>query len=272
MDGVQLINSLFFRPERGFFITPDQLGLAYRDVVFRARDGTGLHGWFVPLDTRDRSGPGRNPITVLFMHGVAGNISHRVENAAALRAKLQINVFLFDYRGYGRSGGEPTEEGTYMDAEAAFETVCRQPEVDPERVILFGHSLGGAVAIELAVRLGRQVHGLIVESSFASGREVTRLLIPVMHARMLGNAIPDFYNSQVKVGRVVAPLLITHGEEDSLLPLTMGEALYQAAHEPKFFFPVPGADHHDVYQVGGPAYYERLASFVDYCDNHTREE
>lgn len=269
MDGAQLINSLFFRPERGFFVTPDQLGLAYVDVVFRARDGTGLHGWFVPLGTRDC--PGRDPVTILFMHGVAGNISHRVENAAALHAKLQVNVFLFDYRGYGRSGGEPTEKGTYLDAEAAFETVCRRPEVDPERIILFGHSLGGAVAIELAVRLGRRVHGLIVESSFASGREVTRFLIPVMRPRMLGNAIPDFYDSQAKVGRVRAPLLVTHGEEDSLLPLAMGEALYQAAREPKFFFPVPGADHRDVYQAGGPAYYERLASFVDYCGNHTLE-
>lgn len=269
MDGTQLINSLFFRPERGFFITPDQLGLAYVDMVFRARDGTGLHGWFVPSGTSDRSS--RDAVTILFMHGVAGNISHRVENAAALRANLEANVFLFDYRGYGRSGGEPTEEGTYMDAEAAFETVCRRQEVDPERIILFGHSLGGAVAIELAVRLGRRVHGLIVESSFASGREVTRFLVPVMPPRMLGNAIPDLYNSQAKVGRVEAPLLITHGEEDSLLPLAMGEALYQAAREPKFFFPVPGAAHHDVYQAGGPAYYEQLASFVDYCDSHTLE-
>ena len=266
MDGAQLINSFFLRPERGFFITPDQLGLAYADVVFRSGDGTGLHGWFVPLGTRDCSG--RDPVTILFMHGAAGNISHRAKHAAALRAKLQVNVFLFDYRGYGRSGGEPTEEGTYMDAEAAFETVCRRPEVDPERIILFGHSLGGAVAIELAVRLGRRVHGLIVESSFASGREVTRFLIPVMPPRMLGNAIPGF-DSQAKVGRLEAPLIIIHGEEDSLLPLAMGETLYKAAREPKFFLPVPGADHHDVHQAGGPAYYERLASFLDYCDNHT---
>ena len=158
-----------------------------------------------------------------------------------------------------------------MDAEAAFEAVCRRPEVDSERIMLFGHSLGGAVAIELAVRLGRRVRGLIVESSFASGREMTRFLIPVIPPRMLGNAIPDLYNSQAKVGRVQAPLLITHGEDDSLLPLAMGETLYRAAREPKFFFPVPGADHQDVYQTGGPAYYEQLASFVDYCDSHTLE-
>jgi len=252
LDTNQLLNSFLFQPERGFYITPDRLGLAYEDMVFQAQDGTGLHGWFIP---------GRGPAAILFMHGVAGNISHRAENAAALHANLGTHVFLFDYRGYGRSSGEPSEEGTYLDAEAAFETLRKRPDVDPERIILFGHSLGGAVAIELAVRLGKRICGLIVESSFTTGREIAKFLFPVAPR----NAIPEFYNSLDKIGRVEAPVLVTHAEQDSLLPLEMGQALYAAAREPKYFYLVPGADHPNIYQIGGRAYFEQLATFINRC-------
>jgi pimeloyl-ACP methyl ester carboxylesterase len=255
----QLLRSWFYRPERGFFVTPDQLGLAYQDVIFRAKDGTGLHGWFIPGG--DSPGPETRPVTILFMHGVAGNISHRAENAAALRANLNAHVFLFDYRGYGRSSGEPSEEGTYLDAEAAFEVLCQRDDVDWHRIILFGHSLGGAVAVELAARLGERVCGLIVESSFTSARDVARLMLPIIPE----SAVPDSYNSLAKMAQIRVPLLVTHAEEDSLLPLDMGRSLYEGAGDPKTFYVVPGADHADIYQAGGSAYFDVLRGFAQAC-------
>jgi fermentation-respiration switch protein FrsA (DUF1100 family) len=259
----QLLRSLFFRPERGFFVTPDQFGLAYEDIVFRARDGAGLHGWFIPSHPPANESQER-PVTVLLMHGVGGNISHRAENAAALKANLDLQIFLFDYRGYGRSSGEPSEEGTYLDAEAAFETLCARPEVDPDRIILYGHSLGGAVAIDLAVRLESQIHGLVVENSFTSGRAVARLMLPVMPE----NAVPEFYNSLLKIGQVRAPVLITHAELDGMLPPAMGRELHAAANEPKTFYLVPGADHSNIHLKGGKAYFQQWRSFISICDAH----
>jgi fermentation-respiration switch protein FrsA (DUF1100 family) len=256
----QLLRSWFFRPERGFFVTPDQLGLLYEDVIFRARDGTGLHGWFIPNGIASRTG--RPPVTILFMHGVAGNISHRAENAAALHANLGAHLFLFDYRGYGRSSGEPSEEGTYLDAEAAFEALCQRSDLDPRRIILFGHSLGGAVAIELAARLGEQVCGLVVESSFTSARDVARLMLPVIPE----NALPDSYNSLARIAQIRVPLLVTHAGEDQLLPPDMGRALFESADNPKTFFLVPGADHSNIYLVGGSPYFDTLRDFVRRCD------
>jgi len=256
----QLLRTWFFRPERGFFVTPDRFGLEYEDVVFRARDGTGLHGWFIPGRTPS-SGGGQPPATILFLHGVAGNISHRAENAAALHAQLDAHVFLFDYRGYGRSSGEPDEEGTYLDAEAAFDVLCQRSDLDSHRIILFGHSLGGAIAIELASRLGPRVCGLVVESTFTSARDLARLMFPIVPE----NAVPDVYNSLAKIPQVRTPLMVTHAEQDELLPPDMGRALYESASDPKSFFLVPGARHADIYLVGGPPYFDALRGFIHQC-------
>jgi fermentation-respiration switch protein FrsA (DUF1100 family) len=263
----QLLRSFFFQPERGFMMTPDQLGLDHEDIVFRTEDGSGLHGWYI---SNGRAGehPPAQKVIILMMHGVAGNISHRVESAAALCRELDANAFLFDYRGYGRSSGEPTEEGTYKDAQAAFYALCRRPEVDPKHIVLFGHSLGGAVAIDLAVHLGSCILGLVVESSFTTGREIARLLLPIVP----GNMVPDFYDSQSKIGEVQAPVLITHAEDDELLPTAMGEALFEAARQPKFYYSVPGAGHSDIHRVGGAPYFEQWRRFIDFCRDWCRIE
>ena len=267
MNTDQLLGSFFFRPERGFLMTPDQLGLEYEDVIFRAGDNSGLHGWFISCDRLN--GRRRDDrVAILMMHGVAGNISHRAENAAALCTALDADLFLFDYRGYGRSSGAPSEEGTYRDAEAAFEVLCRRPEVDPEQIILFGHSLGGAVAIELAVRLGNSTFGLVVESSFTTGREIARLMLPIMPE----NTIPEFYNSRDKINKVQAPVMVTHAELDTMLPTTMGKALFEAANQPKLYYEVPGAGHSDIYRAGGAPYFQQWRDFIKLCQQNRRRD
>lgn len=251
-------------PERGFFTTPDRFGMHYDDVVFQSADGTGLHGWF--LDRHEEDGVG--PLTILFMHGIAGNVSHRIENVAALCRELDARALLFDYRGYGRSSGEPSVEGVVQDAEAALQLLIRRPEVDPSRILLFGHSMGGAIAIELAARQGRQVCGLVVESSFTTGREIAKLFFPLVPA----NAVPVFFDSETRIKQIEVPVMITHGECDSLLPPSMGRALCRAAPEPRSFFLVPGADHHDVFKKGGVSYFQALSEFIQKCTDQSRNE
>ena len=130
-------------PEKDVQADPSELGLDYEDVTFVASDGVELHGWFVP---------GRSSLTLLWFHGNAGNISHRLNNLRLLHNELEVNVFIFDYRGYGRSQGEPSEQGTYLDAEAALDYLGSRKDVSLEHLVYFGRSLGAAVAVEMGIR------------------------------------------------------------------------------------------------------------------------
>jgi len=162
-----------FFPETELSVTPDELGMDYKEVYFNADDGERLHGWFFPLK-------GECPV-ILFCHGNAGNISHRLENVRLLlREKLQ--VFLFDYRGYGKSSGSPSERGIYLDGLAACDYLVEQERIPREDITAFGRSLGASVAIEIS--LNRKVRSLITESAFTSTREVARtmtLFFPLSH-------------------------------------------------------------------------------------------
>ena len=156
-------------PVRELFADPAAIGLAHEEVNFVAGDGVSLHGWFVP---------GRSDVTLLWCHGNGGNISHRLENLLLVHNELGLNVFLFDYRGYGRSDGKPSEQGTYLDAEAALSFLDSRKDILPDRIIYFGSSLGGGVAVELAML--RSPYGLILESTFPSIRYMARLAFPVL--------------------------------------------------------------------------------------------
>ena len=204
-----LLNRLLFFPSRRILQTPTR----FDDLTIPTADGQRLHGWWVEADEPHA--------TVLFFHGNAGNIGDRVPHVELLTA-AGFNVLAFDYRGYGRSTGRPTEAGTYLDARAA-----RDALPDDERVIYVGESLGGAIALELA--LHRPPNGLVLQSTFTSIRHMARLHYPIIPPAL----VPDAYPSLDRIRTLNAPLLVLHGRNDDIVPLMDGQALYDAAPEPK---------------------------------------
>ena len=243
---------LIYFPEKGLAAAPSDVGLDYEDVFLTAADGTRVHGWHIPGESR---------VTLLWLHGNAGNISRRLDNILLMRERLGVGVFIIDYRGYGLSEGKPSESGLYMDAEAAFDWLVSERGLDAEReIVLFGRSLGAAVAVETAVR--HKVRGVILESGFTSiadmgGRGrlsfLSRLTLPLFEAR---------YDSASKIGGLQSPAMILHGDSDQTVPFDMSRRLYEAAPEPKSFYPIIGAGHNDTVQAGGDAYMDALRRFV----------
>lgn len=237
-----------FFPTREVEYTPDQLGLAYEDVYFNTSDGVELNGWFVP---------GSTGMTWLCFHGNGGNIGHRVDEIALLHHNLGVNLLIFDYRGYGRSAGAPSEQGTYLDARAALSYLRGRPDVDSERIVYFAHSLGAAVAAELAV--AEPPKGLVLVSPFASVQSMGRIAFPLLPSGWLTKGK---YDSLARIGAVQQPLLILHGEQDTLVPVTEGERLFQAANEPKTFQALPAAGHNDIFESAGETYWGALERFI----------
>jgi len=214
--------------------TPADAGLAFEQVTLYADDGVPLSAWWIPADTA-----GNAPIgAAIVCHGNAGSIENRIPLALALR-RTGLAVLLFDYRGYGNSKGSPSEEGTYLDAEAAWEHVVNARDIPPSRVVLFGESLGGGVAVELASR--REVAALILESAFPSvpelGARVYRFLPVGLLARI-------HYDSGAKIGALSCPVLVMHSPADEIVPIDLGRALYEAASEPRQFVETTGG-HND---------------------------
>jgi fermentation-respiration switch protein FrsA (DUF1100 family) len=243
-----LLNAMLYFPARDILQTPADAGLSYRDVDLDTTDGERLHAWWLPR---------RAPLLghVLLCHGNAGNIGDRVLHAAVLTA-AGFDVLLFDYRGYGRSTGRPDEHGTYRDARAALEWLRREPDVDPARVLYLGESLGGAVALELAME--HPPAGLVLLSAFTSVREMAR-----RHYRVIpGGVVPDAYPSLRLIASLRAPLLVLHGEDDMIVPVEQGQALFDAAPEPKRLRILPGAGHNDIITLSGPLLAQEIASWI----------
>lgn len=248
---------LFFMQERMIFLprlpgrqleaTPRDVGFDYVDVNFKTADGLTLHGWYIYA---------RNPRgTVLFLHGNAGNISHRLDSVAIFH-ELGFNTFIIDYRGYGQSEGKPGEQGTYLDADAAWQHLLTERGEDPARIVVFGRSLGGAVAAWLATK--HKPAALIVESSFTSVAEMAAHLYPYVPVRFilrLRYPVIDF------VSRITCPVLIVHSRDDEIIPFAMGKALYKAAPGPKAFLELAG-DHNSGFLMLPDRYRQKLAEFI----------
>jgi fermentation-respiration switch protein FrsA (DUF1100 family) len=242
-------------PGRQLEATPRDAGFDYVDVNFETADGFSLHGWYVYAD---------NPRgTVLFLHGNAGNISHRLDSIAIFH-ELGLDTFIIDYRGYGQSEGKPGEEGTYRDAEAAWEHLVTERGEDPARIVVFGRSIGGGVAAWLATR--HKAAALIVESSFTSAVEMAAHLYPFMPVRLISRLqypVVDY------VARAECPVLIVHSRDDEIIPFAMGKELYEAAPAPKAFIELAG-DHNNGFLLSGDHYREELAKFIaDYLEDGT---
>lgn len=241
-------DSFLYFPDSELIATPAAAGLAFADVTFPAADGTRLQGWFVAGDTM-------RPV-VLYCHGNAGNISHRIEALAQLH-RLGLSVFIFDYRGYGKSAGKPSEDGTYQDALGA-RAWLRQQGVEPSRTIYFGRSLGAAVALQLA--LEQPPAGLVLETPFTSIAAMGRHHYPLLY-RALGWLVDLDYDNLRKIPAVKTRLLITHGTADTIVSPAMAKQLYQLAPEPKRLLLLPDLDHNDNF-FGSVAYRQAWQTFL----------
>ena len=253
-----LDKSLIYFPERELLVTPADVGLEYSDVYLTTADGLRIHAWHVP---------GESDTTLLWMHGNAGNISHRVDNIAVLNSQTGLGVLIVDYRGYGLSDGSPSEKGLYLDAEAAFDHLVTERGLDSAQdIVLFGRSLGVGVASEMATR--HAVRCVILESGFTSIIGMARATRPDWLAYVLMPLIRARYDTLSKMARIQSPVMIVHGDRDEIVPFQMAEQLFEAASEPKRFHAIRGATHNDVYERGGAAYFRALREFVS---NPTRQ-
>ena len=243
---------LLFRPFPDLIGVPSDWGLAYEDVWLTTADGVRLHGWFLPAAERRAA-----PHTLLFFHGNAGNVSHRGASLAIFAA-LGLDVLIIDYRGYGLSEGRPSEVGLGLDADAAWRWLVDTRGVAPADIVLFGRSLGGAVATSLATRV--TPGALIVESSFTDLMAMARL-----HHPLLARLIPLRYRfaSRDALADVRAPVLILHSRDDGIVPFSEGEALYAAATAPKRFVALVGG-HNEGFLESQPHYQQALADFIDW--------
>jgi hypothetical protein len=243
----RLVDGMMFHPSPGADLRPEQLGLKGEDVFVETEDGVRIHAFWLPAEGATRA--------LLFLHGNGGNASHRLPNAAAL-VRLGAHVLLLDYRGYGLSEGRPSEAGAYADARAGLAHLVEARGIEEGRIVVFGRSLGGAVAVDLVQ--DREIGGLILESTFTSVADMARAVLPPA-APFVGGR----FDSADKIARLRAPLLFFHGDRDEIVPYRLGQKLFAAAPEPKAFETLEGAGHNNPVQVGGRPYFERIRRFLD---------
>lgn len=234
-------------PSRQVEATPADIGLAFQAVTLRTADGEALAGWFIPAPAARG--------TLLYLHGNGGNIGHRLDQIEVFH-RLGLNVFIIDYRGYGASSGKPGEEGTYQDALAAWNYLTQQKRLAPERIVLFGESLGGSIAAWLAAR--HKPAGLVIYASFTSVPEIAQALYPMFPASRL---VRYRYDTRAALGNVNCPVLILHSPKDEIIPFSHGQALLEAAHEPKRLVGLRGG-HNDALLVSREVYTREVGAFL----------
>lgn len=230
------------------------------DCYFAAADGVRLHGWYCAPHRKvgGALAPVPAKMVLLWFHGNAGNISYRYDMIRAM-IDLPVQIFIIDYRGYGRSEGKPTERGLYLDARAAWDYLTNERGMPANRIIIFGKSLGGVPAIDLASQV--EPAGLIVQSSFTSAADMAAAVLPIFPRVFLHSKM----DSAAKIARAGCPKLFIHSRADEVVPYELGRRLYDAASEPKQFYEVKGAPHNSTYVVGGRPYMEALRNFIETC-------
>lgn len=238
---------MIYLPISEIQMTPDSIGLAFEDVTFETDDEIQVTGWFIPAESAEK--------TVLFCHGNGGNISHRIDTIRIFH-ELGLNTFIFDYRGYGRSTGKPTEKGTYRDADTAWHYLVDSRGVLPGNIIVFGRSLGGSLAAW--VTANHSPCAVILESSFISIPELGARLYPWLPVRMLSRFK---YATIPCLKEIRCPVLVVHSREDELVPFSHGQTIFEAAQEPKKFLVIEGT-HNDGFLLSERSYKEGLMTFL----------
>ena len=238
---------MIFYPMRDVHQAPSDWGMNYDDVILKTSDDIQLHGWYIPRHESKQ--------VILFFHGNAGNISHRRDSIEIFH-RLGLNVFIIDYRGYGKSQGKPGEQGLHLDAKAAWQFLIEEKGFAADNIIIFGRSLGGAVAARLASEVS--AHGLILESTFSSAKDFARSVFTV-----LSRLVYLRYNFNVtdNIQRVNYPVLVLHSPNDEIMPFKLGEKVYQSAHQPKRFVKMKG-DHNYGFILSQPMYEEAIMEWL----------
>lgn len=237
-----------YYPTKEIEFTPLDFGLKYEDIFFNTEDGLRLNGWFVASE---------NPRgTLLFCHGNAGNISHRIEIIKIFN-RLNLNVFIFDYRGYGKSQGSPSEKGLYQDAQAAYKYLLTRKDIDKDAIVVYGKSIGANVAVNLSSEV--KAACLISESGFTSAYDMARRLFPYLPVKWM---ITVKYNALEKIKNISMPKLIIHSKNDEIIPFEMGKRLFDAAARPKEFYEMRGG-HNEAVFMAGEEYRIRINNFLN---------
>lgn len=252
---VLLLNALFyilqpsmmFHPYSKLDVTPTDWGLVYDDVELITADNIKLHGWFLPV--------GNAKQVVLFFHGNGGNISHREESLKIFN-KLGLNVFIIDYRGYGLSEGKMSEQGLYLDAMAAWQYLINQRGYLAKNIIVFGRSLGGAVATQLASQV--QPRALIIESTFSSVNDMASKILPLVSSLIY---LRYDFNTVFNIKQVTVPVLVMHSPDDDIIPFEYGLKVFAAANTPKIFHELQGS-HNSSFMQNIPQYQNTIMQFL----------
>lgn len=263
IGGLYLVLSLYiyfaqsqmvFLPQAAIESSPEAIGLEFEEIQIVTSDSVEIHGWFVPAQ--------RSRGTLLFSHGNAGNISHRLQ-LIQLFHNLDLDVMIFDYRGYGQSGGKPDEKGTYRDIRAVWDHLTNERMIPSDRILVIGRSLGAAVATHLVYELAEEGSpspaGVILESPFTSIPDMGAALYPFLPVRLLARIN---YDNLANVRRIHVPMLVVHSVDDEITPFSHGVAVFDAANEPKTFVEISGS-HDDAYFVAEERYLRAIRRFIE---------
>lgn len=243
---------MVFYPHAELNASPADWGMAYEDVEITTEDKLKLHGWFIPVEAANQ--------VVLFFHGNAGNISHR-GGSLEIFHQLGLSTLIVDYRGYGRSEGSVSEQGFYRDARAAWQYLIEDKGYQNREIIIFGRSLGGAVASHLAAEV--ESRALILESSFTSVRDMAHHAMPIISRLVY---LRYNFDTESIIKRVRSPLLLMHSREDEIVPYPLGQKLFEAANNPKYNFEMQG-DHNGGFITSQPGYGQAISQFLHHTSH-----
>ncbi len=249
-------SKFLYRPLREVANTPEDIGIEFENVTLETADGVKLNAWYIPAKEAK--------MTMLFCHGNGGNIMHRLDSINLFN-KLGLNCLIFDYRGYGQSEGKTTEQGTYTDAMTAYKWLTETKKISPEKIIVFGRSLGGSVAAYVAERM--KVRALVLESCFTSYVDMGKKLYPYMPVRWFARFNYDTIGCLKKVR---SPVMIIHSRNDEIIPFEFGLELYDAAAEPKEFVEI-GGSHNDGFLISGEIYTAAWKKWIKFLSEQKQQ-